>query len=138
MHIMKQSLYERIGGKKAIGSIVEDFYRRVIQDPLLKPFFENMDMERITKKQIAFLTFSFGGNSEYAYWEKGIRNVHIDSVKNGLGDHHFDSVVLHLVESLKELLIREDMVEKERIEARNIISEVVAIVESTRRHVLNR
>lgn len=33
------NLYERLGGAEAIGPAVDDFYRRVLNDPALKQFF---------------------------------------------------------------------------------------------------
>ena len=32
------TLYERLGGERAIEGLIQDFYRRVLLDPLLEPF----------------------------------------------------------------------------------------------------
>lgn len=45
MTIKQQSLYDRVGGKEAIASLVDQFYDRVLDDPELEPFFRFTPME---------------------------------------------------------------------------------------------
>jgi len=52
--------YELIGGAATIDRLVEAFYRRVAQHPVLKPIFPD-DLEPVKEKQRAFLTQFFGG-----------------------------------------------------------------------------
>jgi hemoglobin len=59
------SLYEAIGGADAIRSIVEKFYPKVQQDPLLAPLFPE-DIRPVMEKQYQFLTQFFGGPSLYS------------------------------------------------------------------------
>jgi hypothetical protein len=44
------TLYERVGGKSAVAAVVNLLYDRIINDPLLLPFFDGIDV-RTAKKQ---------------------------------------------------------------------------------------
>ena len=50
------TLYEQIGGEPTIEKLVSTFYRNVLADPLLSPFFEETSIERLMKMQKAFFT----------------------------------------------------------------------------------
>ncbi|MEZ5691441.1 MAG: group 1 truncated hemoglobin [Rickettsiales bacterium] len=125
--IPMSSLYERIGGENAVDAAVEIFYYKVLNDNRVNHFFKNIHISRLMAKQKAFITFAFGGPSKYTYWQRGLRNSHRESVKNGMNDTHFDMVLKHLTDSLKEMMYPEE-----------IIDEVREIVEGTRKHVLDK
>lgn len=59
------TLYERMGGAKTIRRIVEAFYPRVQQEPLLAPLFPE-NIEQVMEKQRLFLTQFFGGPPLYS------------------------------------------------------------------------
>jgi hemoglobin len=59
-----QSTYEKIGGDRTVRRIVEAFYPRVQQHPLLKPLFPE-DLEPVKEKQYRFLTQFLGGPPLY-------------------------------------------------------------------------
>ena len=121
----RASLYERIGGEGALMAAVDLFYRKVLTDPLTKPFFEKLDMIAQTKKQIAFMAWAFGGPAEYK--GRSLRAAHTGLVNRGLSDSHFDAVAGHLTATLQELKVPPDL-----------IAEALGIVASTRNEVLNR
>lgn len=58
------SLYELIGGEQTIRRMVESFYPKVQQEPLLGPLFPE-DITPVLEKQILFLTQFFGGPMLY-------------------------------------------------------------------------
>ena len=123
---MGQSLYDRIGGQAAVMAAVDLFYRKVLADELTRPFFIALDMQAQTKKQIAFMTWAFGGPAEYR--GRDLTAAHAKLVKNqGLGDAHFDAVAKHLDATLRELGVDEGM-----------IQEALTIVGGTRNQVLGR
>jgi hemoglobin len=95
------SLYDQIGGEAAVTKAVDLFYKKVMGDPLLRPFFEGMDMQRQKHMQKAFLTAAFGGPNTYS--GRGMRRAHEHLVRQGVGDAHFDAVVEHLISTLAEL-----------------------------------
>ena len=119
------SLYERLGGEAAVGQAVEIFYRKVLTDERISRFFDDVDMDRQTTKQKAFLTMVFGGPNEYT--GKDMREGHKHLVERGLNDSHVDAVIEHLGATLRELGADDDA-----------IDEVAAIANSVRDDVLNR
>lgn len=119
------TLFEQLGGKDAVNAAVDIFYKKVLADDLLKPFFSETDMPRQIAKQKAFLTYAFGGAPNYS--GKSMREAHKKSVENGLSDVHFNAVAGHLQNTLKELGVAE-----------NLIAQVMAIAGSVKDDVLNR
>src|SRR5688572_30371485 len=59
------SLYERIGGEAAVMAAVDIFYAKVLAHDLLRPFFAGLDMQAQIRKQVAFMSWAFGGPVEY-------------------------------------------------------------------------
>ena len=81
------TLYERVGGKSAMAAVVNFLYDRIINDPLLLPFFDGIDVRRQMSKQVAFLTTVFGGPTRYS--GDDLRQAHSYLVARGLSDQHF-------------------------------------------------
>jgi len=103
-----QSLYEQLGGEAAIFAAVRVFYRKILEDNLLRPFFSDLDMEAQHKKQVAFMTWAFDG--PVAYKGRDLTTSHAKLVKErGLNDSHFDAVASHLAATLTELSIPEEL-----------------------------
>ncbi|NTX02783.1 group 1 truncated hemoglobin [Myxococcus sp. CA051A] len=121
----EKSVYEQIGGEPAMAAAVDVFYRKVLSDDRISHFFEDVDMERQSAKQKAFLTMVTGGPSNYT--GKDMRAGHAPLVKRGLNDVHFDAVVEHLRATLEELNVPAPLVER-----------VLAIAGGARADVLNR
>ena len=120
------SLYERIGGQPAVMAAVDLFYEKMLADEVTRPFFEALDMEAQTKKQIAFMTWAFGGPIEYR--GRDLRTAHANLVRTqGLTDIHFDAVAKHLRSTLIELGL-----------SAGLVNEALQIVASTRNEVLGR
>lgn len=117
------SLFDRLGGSPAVGAATEIFYRKVLADPLLAPYFDDVDMDRQIAKQAAFLTMALGGPTHYT--GRDLRNAH--AALAGIGDEHVDRVITHLADTLRELGVSE-----------HDIAEVGAIAASVRDDVLNR
>lgn len=122
---MSDSLYERIGGDSAVNAAVELFYKKVRDDERIGEFFNGVDIDRLARKQKAFLTYAFGGPSEYT--GQTLREAHANLVRKGLDDSHFDAVLQNLGDTLRELGVSEEL-----------IKEAAAVAESTRDDVLDR
>ena len=95
------TLYERLGGAAAVEAAVDIFYRKVLGDDLVSHFFQGVDMKRQASKQKAFLTTLMGGPKNYT--GDNLRLGHRRMVAAGLNGSHFDAVVGHLAQTLKEL-----------------------------------
>jgi hemoglobin len=119
------TLFEQIGGAKAMDAAVELFYRRVLSDDRISHFFDDVDMERQAAKQKAFLTMVCGGPNNYTGMD--MRKGHAHLVKRGLNDTHFNAVAEHLGGTLKELGV-----------ADSLIQQVLQAAESMRKDVLNK
>ncbi len=119
------SLYDRLGGQKAVDAAVEVFYRRVLADGRLARFFDSVDMEGQIAKQRAFLTMAFGGPNNYN--GKDMREAHKRLVGMGLNDSHVDAVIENLSGTLRQLGVGEKEVQ-----------EVAALANSVRDDVLSR
>jgi truncated hemoglobin YjbI len=117
------TVYERLGGSLAIRSVTEVFYRKVLADDLLAPYFDDVNMDRQIAKQASFLTMALGGPNEYT--GDDLRSAHARMAD--LDDKHFDGVVGHLADTLREFGVSEADV-----------SAVGAVAESVRNDVLNR
>lgn len=104
---------------------VDIFYRKVLSDDRIAHFFDDVDMDKQRAKQKAFLTMAFGGPHNYTGAD--MRTAHKPLVDKGLNDSHFDAVVENLGTTLSELGISSEL-----------IGEVAAIAETTRKDVLNR
>ena len=120
------TLFEEIGGAGAIDAAVDIFYIKVMADDRIKHFFNGIDMEQQAKHQRQFLTYAFGGASNYP--GRTMRAAHkrlVDDME--LNDEHFDAVIENLGATLKELGV-----------ADGLITEAATIAESTRNDVLNR
>src|SRR6188472_1659759 len=83
------TLYDRIGGEAAVLAAVDLFYEKVTADEVTRSYFEGLDMEAQVRKQVAFMTWAFGGPSEYK--GRDLRAAHKVLVLRGLGDEHFDA-----------------------------------------------
>jgi hemoglobin len=117
------SLYEQLGGAAAVDAAVDIFYRKVLADEHLRPFFEGVDMKRQTAHQKAFLTMAFGGPNHYN--GRSMRQAHAKPAMKGLNESHFNAVVGHLAATLTELKVKPEL-----------IQQVAAVAESVRKDVL--
>lgn len=119
------SLYERLGGEKAVNAAVELFYRNVLADGRIARFFDGVDIDRQIAKQKSFLTMAFGGPNNYSGLD--MKNAHKALVAKGLNDSHVDAVIDNLNRTLRQLGVGD----KE-------VKEVAAIANSVRDDVLGR
>lgn len=119
------SLYERLGGDKAIETAVDIFYHKMLQDDRVRHFFYGIDLERQRSKQKGFLTMVTGGPKQYS--GKSMRVGHSHLIEKGLNDKHVDVVIQHLCDTLRELGVSE-----------SDLNEVTDLVNSVRDDVLNR
>jgi hemoglobin len=99
------TIYERLGGKPAVKAAVEIFYRRILVDPELAPFFTHTPLEQLKRHQFVFLSQALDGPKQYS-------GAAVDEVHAGVAikQRHFDAVAGHLVETLRELNVNEGLI----------------------------
>lgn len=103
--VNETTIYQRIGGEAAVSAAVDRFYERVLADPTLNHFFTGVSMSRLKAHQFAFLTQALGGPKQYS--GASMRDAHS---KLAIEQRHFDSVAVHLMETLRELGVPEEIV----------------------------
>ena len=96
MSIQTQSLYDILGGHTTMSAVVEDFYKRVLQDEQINHYFKHMDMARQREHQTAFIGQVLGGPEQYS----GRSMVEAHAGLN-LTTADFDAVASHLEASLE-------------------------------------
>lgn len=125
MNVPAKSLFERLGGTAAVEAAVDKFYRKVLADARVAPFFDGVDMDKQAAKQKAFLTMVFGVPNKYTGLD--MRKGHKHLVARGLNDSHVDAIIELLGATLKELGVKD-----------SDIAEVAKIANSVRDDVLDR
>lgn len=121
---MIDELYDLIGGKRTVWAATEAFYRKVLADDTIAPFFASTDMAQLHARQSMFISMLLGGR--IVYTGKDIASAHAHARKQGLSDAHFDRFLEHFREALNEVGVQSDKVEK-----------VTRLLESRRSAVLN-
>lgn len=117
----ENNLFERIGGMDAVDAAVNIFYNKVLADESIRHFFTNTDMKTQAGKQKAFLAYAFG--CPMGYTGKSMRDAHAGM---NITEAHFGSVATHLVTSMEELNVPQ-----------NIIDEVVTIALSVKGDIVS-
>ncbi len=90
------TLYERIGGEAAIAELVDEFYDRVLADPLLAPFFADTRIDRLQEMQREFFCAALDGPIRYA--GQSLAAAHSG---RGIRTRHMARFVDHLLETLR-------------------------------------
>jgi hemoglobin len=92
------SVYQAIGGRAALTAAVDDFYGRLLADPVLGPLFPGGVGPRHRAYVITILGEALGGPERY-------RGPAIAAAHRGLGitDSHFDLAAGHLYATLDGL-----------------------------------
>ncbi|WP_102349170.1 group I truncated hemoglobin [Bacillus sp. Marseille-P3661] len=99
----EQTLYEKVGGKEAIGKVVDYFYDElVLKDPTVNHFFENTDMAKQRDHQTKFISFALGGPNQYS----GASMAKAHEGMN-LQPEHFSAIVKHLHDALAHFGVSE-------------------------------
>jgi hemoglobin len=121
----KTSLFDQIGGMSAVNAAVNIFYFKVRNDERISHFFRWVDMEKQSQKLKTFLAYAFG--APLSYTGKSMADAHSHLLKEGLNDTHFNAVLEHLVATLQELNVPNEL-----------IAEAGKVAESTREAILGR
>src|SRR6516165_1120155 len=110
------SVYQAIGGRTALAAAVDDFYGRLLADPVLSPFFPHGAGARHRAYVVTILGEALGGPERY-------RGPDIAGAHRGLGiaDAHFDRAAAHLHDTLDGLGV-----------ARHLTDHIVGIVAGLR------
>jgi hemoglobin len=118
---MEPSLFERIGGERAIDAAVDLFYGKVLGDERIAHHFLGIDMNRLYRKQRAFLTLAFGGDVRPAP-AISLRQAH---ARLKLTESEFDAVIEHLDATLVALSLPGDLIARAKEIAQSVKNDVL-------------
>jgi len=85
------SLYDRLGGREAIGAAVEAFHERVAADDRVSGYFEGVAMSTLMDHQTLFFVEGTGGPAGYTGGEMAAVHAPL-----AIDDDAFDTFVGHL------------------------------------------
>ncbi|ACY99692.1 MULTISPECIES: group I truncated hemoglobin [Thermomonospora] len=122
----RQSIYEAIGGEDALIAVVDDLYRRILDDPLLKGFFTSVNMPRLKGRQVEFFGQALGGPMTYT--GASMRKAHAGL---GIGPEHFAAVAGHLKDALAGAGVPADLIEEIMNLVAPLADEIVTVPAST-------
>lgn len=99
------TIYEQIGGEPTLRRLVEHFYRRVEDDPLLRPMFPS-DLQPGKQYQLLFLVQLFGGPPTYNQ-QRGHPRLRMRHQPFSIGQRERDVWLGHMLAALDETGIQE-------------------------------
>ena len=109
------TLYEQLGGAPAVAALLDGLYDRAAIDPLLRPFLEGLDLDRLKQQQYAFISQAIGGPDQYA--GRSLASAH---ARLRVEDRHFDAFVEIVAAVLNDLGVAQDV-------AAEVVSRVAAV-----------
>jgi methyl-accepting chemotaxis protein len=118
------SIFERLGGAAAIRGAVDQLYVRIVDDAILRPFFEGADLKHLKEQQCAFFSQLLGGPGRYS--GRSMRDVHA-SMK--IEPRHFERMAKHLAATFKAMNVP-DSVAQEVLSAVAPLAEDIVTVET--------
>ena len=92
----KKSLFERIGGESTIHAVVDRMYKKMMQDPVLQPFFVGVDMAYLQRSQVECMIEAFGGPCPYA-------SAYLKEASGRI--KYYEAIAPYLQETLVELQV---------------------------------
>lgn len=119
----KGTLYERIGGEKAIAAVINEFYNRMLQDDRVNHHFVGTNMERLRNHQITyFMSYALGGPKKYE--GSTLRAAHAGLQ---ISSEEYEIAIKHLNSSLRKYNVPiED------------IAKIEAFLRSVKPHIINK
>ena len=105
------SQFERLGGVAGITRLIARFYDRVLADPALSPYFEDVALDKLRRMQFEFFSAALGAPVRYT--GRSIMQAHSG---RRITREHFRAFVGHLSDTLKEYSLSDD--ERQAIVAR--------------------
>lgn len=122
---MADTLFDMIGGRLTINAAVDLFYKKVLADESLRPFFRRAGVEHLRARQSMFVSMLLGGKTIYT--GKDIRAAHNQAREMGMNESHFKMFLNHFRAALEEVGVQGDRVEQ-----------IIKLLDETRGAVLNR
>jgi hemoglobin len=98
-----ETMFERYGGFGKVSRIVSSFYDRVLDSPIMGPYFAGTDMKRLIDHQTKFIAFLMGGPASYS--DEQLKRVHSHME---IDREAFDEMVDLLTETLEDFDVADE------------------------------
>ncbi|GGA44481.1 group 1 truncated hemoglobin GlbN [Kroppenstedtia guangzhouensis] len=105
-----RTLYDKLGGNTAIRAVVNEFYDRMINDPVVSSVFDGVDLVSLRKHQAQFLAYALGGPVKYD--GSTLRESHTGL---NITDRQYEATIRHLNATLRKLNV--ELEDRAKIEA---------------------
>lgn len=96
----QRSLYQRLGGKKAITAVVDQFVANVAADKRINKFFAKTNIPRLKKNLVDQICEASGGPCKYTG-----RSMKVAHKGLGITDNDWDALVEDLVKALNKFKV---------------------------------
>jgi two-component system chemotaxis sensor kinase CheA len=103
-----KTLYENLGKSRGVEATADIFYTKLMADDRVSGLFDGLDISFLREKGIAFLTYVFGGATQYG--GKSLQEAYTPLKAMGLNNDDFDAVMENLEGSLDELGVPEFLI----------------------------
>ena len=100
--MLNKTVYELVGGEGAFRLLVERFYARVADDPLLRPIYPEADLAGATERLTLFLIQYWGGPSTYTE-RRGHPRLRMRHVPFAIGQAERDAWLGHMTAAVDSL-----------------------------------
>ena len=105
----------------SIRGAVDIFYKRMLADPALAGVFAGVDLSRLKAHQRAFMLQAIGGPSLYS--GRDMKSAHAGL---HITDEQFAAAATHLIDSLREVGVAGDVVDRARTDIQALRALIVA------------
>jgi hemoglobin len=100
------ALVVELGGHAGVSATVDSLYRRLVGDPMVAPYFEGVDLDRVRSHMTDFLVVVLDGPDRYHG-----RTLVAAHAQLGITDDAFDSTASHLLDALEERAVRPEVLD---------------------------
>jgi truncated hemoglobin YjbI len=111
-NISNDLLALRLGGESEFGFVVMEFCGKILADPELQPVYEDLDVEDLCTLQEEFLSLVFGEIPQDMNLNGKIVIRQHALFEKGLNEVHYDKVVEHFEDALRECWIEPAVIDE--------------------------
>jgi hemoglobin len=97
-----KTLYDPVGGEPTFRRLVAGFYRRVADDPVLRPLYPEEDLSGAEERLRLFLMQYWGGPSTYSE-RRGHPALRMRHARFAIGPAERDAWIRHMTASVEDL-----------------------------------
>lgn len=93
-----------IGGARAVAAVVDEFYHRLLTDPVTAGYFADLSLQRLKRHQVLLLVNVLGGPDHYTGRDLGTAHAHL-----GVTGEVYSRVCLYLLTVMHEFKVPMDV-----------------------------